>query len=158
MKEQYIGSLFHTGTYPSIHVNASDANSWRSYRGRWRLYCIFCLLLLLTFFWVTSAFAEASYPDLRDAHDPELQKAMNKALGPSHTEFWSGVHKKEFGFVVADVTDLHKPHVASYNPNLMLYAASLKSAQNCDRAGHIRGDRAGCNQNWIRKSGTSSFE
>jgi beta-lactamase class A len=69
--------------------------------------------------------AESTYPDLRDAHDPQLQKAIDAALGPSHPEFWSGVKKKEFGIVVADVTDLHHPKVAWYNPNLMLYAASL---------------------------------
>jgi hypothetical protein len=64
-------------------------------------------------------------PDLRDVHDPELQKALDAALGSSHPEFWSGVKKKEFGVVVADATDLHHPKVAWYNPNLMLYAASL---------------------------------
>jgi beta-lactamase class A len=32
---------------------------------------------------------------------------------------------KEFGVVIADVTDLHHPRVAWYNPELMLYAASL---------------------------------
>ena len=69
--------------------------------------------------------AEASYPDLRDAHDPELQKAMDAALGSRYPNFWPGVRKKEFGVVVADVTDLHHPKVAWYNPNLMLYAASL---------------------------------
>jgi beta-lactamase class A len=50
---------------------------------------------------------------------------MDNALGPSHPLFWSGVKKKEFGVVIADVTDLHHPKVAWYNPELMLYAASL---------------------------------
>lgn len=71
------------------------------------------------------AWADSKYPDLRDSHDPVLQKAMDNALGPSHPEFWSGVKKKEFGIVIADVTDLHRPRVAWYNPELMLYAASL---------------------------------
>ena len=89
------------------------------------LFCILCLMFFLIFFDVKIASTESSYPDLRDAHDPELQKAMDAALGPRHPEFWSGVQKKGFGFVVADVTDLHHPRVAWYNPNLMLYAASL---------------------------------
>jgi hypothetical protein len=82
-------------------------------------------VLTLVFFWANGAFAESGYPDLRNAHDPELQKAKDKALGPSHPEFWDGVHKKEFSVVIADVTDLHHPQVAWYNPDLMLYAASL---------------------------------
>ena len=84
-----------------------------------------CLVLFLVTAAARVATAESTYPDLREAHDPELQKAMDAALGSSHPEFWSGVQKKEFGFVVADVTDLHHPKVAWYNPNLMLYAASL---------------------------------
>ena len=83
------------------------------------------LAISLLFFGAVFAHAESTYPDLRDAHDPELQKAMDNALGPSHPEFWSGVKKKEFGVVVADVTDLHRPRAAWYNPELMLYAASL---------------------------------
>ncbi|MEJ2285929.1 MAG: hypothetical protein P8X85_20330, partial [Desulfobacterales bacterium] len=90
-----------------------------------KLSCAVCLVLSLVLFSADFASAESTYPDLRNAHDSELQKAMDKALGSSHPEFWSGVQKKEFGIVVADVTDLHHPRVAWYNPNLMLYAASL---------------------------------
>ena len=89
------------------------------------LLCSVCLMFFLIAFGARVVTAESAYPDLRDAHDPELQKAMDTALGPSHPEFWSGVQKKEFGIVVADVTDLHHPKAAWYNPNLMLYAASL---------------------------------
>ena len=104
--------------------NSSFTYLWR--RGCiWTLSCAVCLVLSLVLFGAKFASAESTYPDLRNAHDPELQKAMDKALGSSHSKFWSGVRKKEFGVVVADVTDLHKPHVAWYNPNLMLYAASL---------------------------------
>ena len=101
------------------------------FTGLWRhgliskLICAVCLVLVLVLFRTQDASAESTYPDLRDAHDPELQKAMDKALGSSHPEFWSGVKKKEFNVVVADVTDLKNPRVAWYNPNLMLYAASL---------------------------------
>ena len=84
-----------------------------------------CLMFFLIIFGANVACAESTYPDLRDAYDPELQKAMDVALVPSHPEFWPGVQKKELSIVIADVTDLHHPKVAWYNPNLMLYAASL---------------------------------
>ena len=86
---------------------------------------ITCLTIFLLLCNVVAVNAESGYPDLRDSHNPVLQKALDKALGPSHPEFWSGVKKKEFSIVVADVTDLHHPKVAWYNPELMLYAASL---------------------------------
>jgi beta-lactamase class A len=69
--------------------------------------------------------AEARFPDLRDAHDPKLQKVIDAALVSRYPGFRSAVKKKTFSIVVADVTDLHHPKVAWYNPNLMLYAASL---------------------------------
>ena len=125
MKDQCINNFFAKRTHPSVHVHVSVALSWRSYKALWRLCRSFCLVLILTLFWANGASAESGYPDLRDAHDPELQKAMDKALGPAHPEFWDGVRKKEFSVVVADVTDLHHPQVAWYNPDLMLYAASL---------------------------------
>lgn len=125
MKTQRINRFLSKASKPPANENASVALSSRSRQGRWLLRRTFCLVFILTFFWAYGASAESGYPDLRDAHDLELQKAMDKALGPSHPEFWSGVQKKEFGVVVADVTDLHQPKVAWYNPNLMLYAASL---------------------------------
>ncbi len=70
------------------------------------------------------AAAQPPYPDLRDAHDAGLQAAMDKALGATH-DFWNSVRKRQLSLVVADVTDLRHPRVAWYNPNLMLYAASL---------------------------------
>lgn len=125
MKEKVVDSFIAKGTHPSVHGHASVVFSWPFFKGLWRLCYTFCLILTLTLFWAYGAFAESGYPDLRDAHDPELQKAMDKALGPHHPEFWDGVHKKEFSVVVADVTDLHHPQVAWYNPDVMLYAASL---------------------------------
>jgi beta-lactamase class A len=89
------------------------------------LYCAIYLILSTVLLAPIPAWAEPKYPDLRDSHDSALQKAMDNALGSSHPEFWSGVKKKEFGVVIADVTDLHHPRVAWYNPELMLYAASL---------------------------------
>lgn len=82
-----------------------------------------CLAISLVLFGINGAYAEPAYPDLRDAHDPQLQKALDKALdGPL---FWEGVQKREMSIVIADVTDLHHPKVAWYNPDVMLYAASL---------------------------------
>jgi len=64
------------------------------------------------------------YPELRDSHDPDLQRALDEHF-KSDTLFMDGVHKKELSIILVDVTDLHRPKVAGYNPNLMLYAASL---------------------------------
>jgi beta-lactamase class A len=82
-----------------------------------------CLFVFLELFSGNAALGQSPYPDLRDAHSPVLQKALDKAL--DNPVFWSGVKKKELSIVVADVTDLQHPKAAWYNPNLMLYAASL---------------------------------
>jgi len=86
---------------------------------------VVCLVFCLSLFGANIASAESSYPDLRNSHDPGLQKELDNALGGNHPLFWEGVRKKELSIVVADVTDLHHPRVAWYNPELMLYAASL---------------------------------
>ena len=125
MKELCIQSFPAMATHPCVHIYASVAPWRRSQKRLSRLWRIFSLVLILTFFWVNSGLAETGYPDLRNVHDPQLQKALDNALGPSHPEFWDGVRKKELSIVVADVTDLHHPHVAWYNPDRMLYAASL---------------------------------
>ncbi|MBW2541496.1 MAG: serine hydrolase [Deltaproteobacteria bacterium] len=69
----------------------------------------------------------ADYPDLRDAHDAELQAAFDAAVdaAPNAQRFWEGVRNKQASVLVADVTDLRSPSVAGYNPELMLYAASI---------------------------------
>ena len=125
MKIQCIDRPFAEGTHSSGNGHASIKLWWRTHEERWRLPRTFYLVLILVFFWTTAASAESPFPDLRDCHNPELQKAMDKALGPNHPEFWDGVNNKEFSVVVADVTDLHNPQVAWYNPDVMLYAASL---------------------------------
>ncbi len=68
--------------------------------------------------------AQAPYTDLRDAHDPELQATLDRALG-AVPKFWDRVHNRQLGMVVAEITDRRHPRVAWYNPELMLYAASL---------------------------------
>ena len=105
-------------------TNSGSTYLWR-HRFTGILFCAVFLMLFLVPFEAEVASADSAYPDLRDTHDPELQRAIDTALGPSHPEFWAGVQKKEFSFVVADVTDLRHPKAAWYNPNLMLYAASL---------------------------------
>jgi beta-lactamase class A len=69
--------------------------------------------------------AETVYPGLRDSHDPVLQAELDAAFIKGIPNFMDGVNKKELSIVVADVTDLEHPKVAWYNPELMLYAASL---------------------------------
>jgi beta-lactamase class A len=67
---------------------------------------------------------EADYPELRERADPELRAALDAALA-QYPRFWKAVREQRASVVVADVTDLHHPRVTSYNPDLMLYAASL---------------------------------
>jgi beta-lactamase class A len=80
------------------------------------------LILLITF--GSACSREPTYPDLRDSHDPELQAELDAALA-DRPMFWDGVKKRDLTAVVADVTDLEHPKVAWYNPELMLYAASM---------------------------------
>ena len=82
-----------------------------------------CLILSLALSGGNVANAESPYPDLRASHSPELQKALDKAF--NHRLFLAGIKKRKPSIVVVDVTDLRRPKAAWYNPNLMLYAASL---------------------------------
>ena len=82
------------------------------------------LIMLLPTLCGQSFAAEPLYPKLRESHDPEFQAELDAALA-NNSLFWSGVRKKELSIVIADVTDLEHPRVAWYNPELMLYAASL---------------------------------
>lgn len=77
------------------------------------------LLLLLA-----PAASHAHYPSLRDCSDADLQAALDEALY-SKPIFRAKIKNRTAGVLVADVTDLEKPRVASYNPELMMYAASL---------------------------------
>jgi len=84
------------------------------------------LLIMLLPALVGQAFAaETVYPGLRDSHDPVLQAELDAVLAKAIPNFWDGVNKKELSVVIADVTDLQHPKVAWYNPELMLYAASM---------------------------------
>jgi beta-lactamase class A len=82
------------------------------------------LLLILLIFFGNAYSREPVYPDLRDSHDPEFQAELDAALA-DRPMFWDGVKKRDLTVVIADVTDLEHPSVAWYNPELMLYAASM---------------------------------
>ncbi len=69
--------------------------------------------------------ADTLYPELRDCHNPVLQTMLNKAMRNSVPPSAKGVHNRQMGAVVADITDLMNPKVAWYKPNVMYYAASL---------------------------------
>ncbi len=81
--------------------------------------CIVAILLLLA-----PLPSRAEYPSLRDRHDAEFQAALDEALF-SKPIFRAKIKNRSAGLVLADVTDLKKPLVAWYNPELMMYAASL---------------------------------
>ena len=82
------------------------------------------LLFILLIFFGNACSREPTYPDLRDSHDPEFQAEVDAALA-DRSMFWDGVKKHDLTVVIADVTDLEHPSVAWYNPELMLYAASM---------------------------------
>ncbi len=88
-----------------------------------RLTSIPALLLLL----LAACGAARGYPDLRDAHDPSFQKALDAKIdtAPRAQEFWEVVRRRQVSAIVVDLTDLRRPRVAGYNPDLMLYAASV---------------------------------
>jgi beta-lactamase class A len=67
---------------------------------------------------------EPIYPDLRDSHDSKFQAELDAVLA-KRPLFWQKVKKRDLSVVVADITDLEHPKVAWYNPDLMLYAASM---------------------------------
>ena len=70
--------------------------------------------------------ADDRYPSLWDSFDEKFQSAVEdrfrKVASP---DFWKIVDAKKVGIVVVDITDPKKPKVAGYNPDVMLYAASL---------------------------------
>ena len=82
------------------------------------------LLFITLIFFGNACSKEPTYPDLRDSHDPEFQAELDAALA-DRSMFWDGVKNRDLTVVIADVTDLEHPSVAWYNPELMLYAASM---------------------------------
>jgi len=77
-------------------------------------------------FALTAAVADTDYPSLWNSFDPQLQKALEIALQQEFKEeFWKTLQNKKGAIVVVDITDAKKPKVAAYNPDEMMYAASM---------------------------------
>lgn len=69
---------------------------------------------------------QAGYPSLWESFDPKLQAAIETRFRQeARPQFWQLVKAKKAGIVVVDITDDKQPKVAGYNPDVMLYAASL---------------------------------
>ena len=84
-----------------------------------------CLVAILSILGGCNALADPlAYPELRECQDPALQRKLDKGLS-YNPEFMDAMRNKELSAILVDVTDLHHPKVAGYNPDLMLYAASL---------------------------------
>ena len=67
-----------------------------------------------------------TYPSLWECFDPDFQKALLLALQKEFRgQYRDVVGTKKAALVVVDITDLQHPKVASLNPDIMLYAASL---------------------------------
>ena len=66
------------------------------------------------------------YPSLWDSFDSELQLALeNHLMLEAGDAILQAVWAKKAGVVVVDITDEARPKVAGFNPDIMLYAASL---------------------------------
>lgn len=63
------------------------------------------------------------FPDLRGAHDAELQRTLVQGL--KRLKLNGAVQRGELAFALVDITDIHKPRLAAVNGNEMMYAASL---------------------------------
>lgn len=94
-----------------------------------QLLSIIVLTFLIGSGWLStslSAGEEDAYPSLWDSYDVQFQEAVDIALRKEFKkQRLAAVEQKKVGIVVVDVTDLHHPKVAAYNPDVMMYAASL---------------------------------
>ncbi|MDA3917286.1 MAG: serine hydrolase [Deltaproteobacteria bacterium] len=88
-----------------------------------RITAILVLLYLLAL--TAPVLSSTTYPELRECHNPALQKMLNKAMRAIGPPPENTAHKRQMGAVVADITDLKNPQVAWYKPDVMYYAASL---------------------------------
>ncbi len=67
-----------------------------------------------------------TYPSLWERANEDFQQALTTALREEFRgQYARVVENKKAAFVVVDITDLKNPKVASINPDVMLYAASL---------------------------------
>jgi beta-lactamase class A len=87
----------------------------------------FIVITFIVILFITALGASASqYPSLWDSFDLQLQRALESSLNRVFKEeFWRAVKNKKAAIVVVDITDLEKPKVAGYNPDHMMYAASM---------------------------------
>ena len=106
---------------PSVPSTFGGRHLPASIRGRLESFVLAVMVAAQT---AVSSADTRVFPDLRDSHDPVLQTALDEALGKI-PGFRDGVRKQETSIVVAIVTDLEHPRVAWYNPERMIYAASL---------------------------------
>ncbi|MFH2060237.1 MAG: serine hydrolase [Pseudomonadota bacterium] len=88
---------------------------------------VFAALLVFLYISVLTVSVNANtiYPELRECHNPTLQKMLNKAMRSIGPVSKKAAHNRQMGAVVADITDLKNPQVAWYKPDVMYYAASL---------------------------------
>ena len=67
-----------------------------------------------------------TYPSLWERTDEDFQEALAIALRQEFRgQYKQAVNDRKVALVVVDITDLKNPKVASVNPDVMLYAASL---------------------------------
>lgn len=89
-------------------------------------YSLVAGIALLAFSAWAGAIGDSEYPCLWDSHDQTLQSALESALRKQVGEdYWQSVKEGRAGVVVVDVTDKRNPKVAGFNPDRMMYAASL---------------------------------
>lgn len=91
------------------------------------LYFIIILLVLVGASRASaSSEAAVAFPSLWDSYDSQFQEAVDVALDKEFEGRLQGVvEQKKVGIVVVDISDLQHPKVAVYNPDVMMYAASL---------------------------------
>jgi beta-lactamase class A len=82
------------------------------------------LLLVPLVLLSATACRAGGYPELRDCHDDRFQAAVDEII-QSNPVWAEGLRRGTGSVVVADVTEEHKPLLAWYNPEKMMYAASL---------------------------------
>ena len=81
---------------------------------------VYAILLAAAPAWADSA---DRYPALRESFDPELQSRLERTLRGLGLQ--SAIDQGKLGVVLADITDLEDPRLASVNGDEMFYAASL---------------------------------
>jgi beta-lactamase class A len=64
-----------------------------------------------------------AYPDLRDRHDPVLQRSIGRTV--DRLGLTDAVNHRKLALTVVDITDLKRPRVAALNGDEMMYAASM---------------------------------